>query len=225
MIMTGWTSNIKVKLRANKQTKTHTHPSHPKYIPFACLSMCVCVHACTCVRVCVCVCVCVHVCTCACVCMCKWCTRNTRLRLYIRGFMYTFVDHVKCSALTLVDEWPHYGNDCYCCDYYKKSQYQPEQERWPATRPVHKTRADHSYVWHEWFPVCSPLWPSVTSAQESSSRETHCLKHTHTHTHKDMNAWNVERSRNKTHTHTQRQEAMFNILLNFSLLSSSIFKP
>ena len=77
--------------------------------------MCVCVCVCVCVFCGVCVCVYIYVCVCVCMCVCVcarvylhlWAARkNTLSSLYCTFEVDTkqFVDHVKHSVLTLVDD-------------------------------------------------------------------------------------------------------------------------
>ena len=78
---------------------------------FVCVYMCQ--YVCACVGVCACVHACMHVCVCA--------NRNTVLCLHIifEVSCIHFINHVKCSLLTLVGEMPCYATDhCYYYRYF-----------------------------------------------------------------------------------------------------------
>ena len=89
--------------------------------------MCVCVCVWMCVYVCVCVWMCVYVCLCVCVRVCVYvwmcagvvCEKyNSMLLLFLRFYVYIFVEFVKRDVLSLVGEIVLYKNDrCYCYNY------------------------------------------------------------------------------------------------------------
>ena len=92
---------------------------HVRVCVCVCASLCVCICASMCVRAWVCVRACMHACVCVCVCVCA--NRNTVLCLHIifEVSCIHFINHVKCSLLTLVGEMPCYATDhCYYYRYF-----------------------------------------------------------------------------------------------------------